>query len=327
MSLKNTQDLLRRYNEGNPYTRTSSISSTANQNAKRFGTWSYANTYDALYEKYSQNRNFNMEMWHQAIKLGEQDQYLAFLEQNKDSVLSKQFYDPQYYDYEAMMLEMYKPFANAANKEERFTEIYDPVSQKWTEESLGEMSDQQYIQYQLDQTRQIRAAEITRDLEQWRKDQLGFWRQLGHDVLATGAEFGEGLLSGLTGIIDFVAAVGTGGVLPYAMNNFEGNYLDAFVDYFGENGLTAAEKHTARAALDEYERTHTHFRDIDGNMTGIASHYLHHAATLVRIRSVLDTVNGFFYRIHCSIVADGIVGGCNIVINCGRNTYAGNAGV
>lgn len=272
MSLKNTQDLLRQYNEGNPYTRTSSISPTANQNAKRFGTWSYANTYDALYEKYSQNRNFNMEMWHQAIKLGEQDQYLAFLEQNKDSVLSKQFYDPQYYDYEAMMLEMYKPFANAANKEERFTEIYDPVSQKWTEESLGEMSDQQYIQYQLDQTRQIRAAEITRDLEQWRKDQLGFWGQLGHDVLATRAEFGEGLLSGLTGIIDFVAAVGTGGVLPYAMNDFEGNYLDAFVDYFGENGLTAAEKHTVRAALDEYERTHTHFRDIDGNMTGVGKY-------------------------------------------------------
>lgn len=272
MSLKNTQDLLWRYNEGNPYARTSSISPTANQNAKRFGTWSYANTYDALYEKYSQNRNFNMEMWHQAIKLGEQDQYLAFLEQNKDSVLSEQFYDPQYYDYEAMMLEMYKPLANAANKEERFTEIYDPVSQRWTEESLGEMSDQQYIQYQLDQTRQIRAAEITRDLEQWRKDQLGFWGQLGHDVLATGAEFGEGLLSGLTGIIDFVAAVGTGGALPYAMNDFEGNYLDAFVDYFGENGLTAAEKRTVRAALDEYERTHTHFRDIDGNMTGIGKY-------------------------------------------------------
>ena len=272
MSLVIAQDLLRQYNKKSPYTRTQPIDSTADQSTKKFGTWSYANMYDALYEKYSQNKNFNVNMWHQAIKLGEQDQYLAFLEQNKDNTLSEQFYDPQYYDYEAMMLEMYKPFADATNLEERFTEVYDPASQKWVEESLGEMSDQQYIQYQLNQTREARAAEITKDLEQWRKDQLGWWGQFGHDVLATLAEFGEGLLSGLTGIIDFVAAVGTGGLLPYAMNGFEGNYLDAFVDYFGENGLTAAEKRSVRAALDEYERTHTHFRDIDGNMTGVGKY-------------------------------------------------------
>ena len=272
MSLAIAQSLLQQYNKKSPYTRTQPINSTADQSSKKFGTWSYANMYDALYEKYSQNKNFNVNMWHQAIKLGEQDQYLAFLEQNKDNTLSEQFYDPQYYDYEAMMLEMYRPFADATNKEERFTESYDYTTQKWVETSLGEMSDQEYIQYQLNQTREARAAEITKDLEQWRKDQLGWWGQFGHDVLATLAEFGEGLLSGLTGIIDFVAAVGTGGLLPYAMNGFEGNYLDAFVDYFGENGLTAAEKRSVRAALDEYERTHTHFRDIDGNMTGVGKY-------------------------------------------------------
>jgi hypothetical protein len=228
--------------------------------------------YDALYDKYSQNKNFNVNMWHQAIKLGEQDQYLAFLEQSKDSTLSKEFYDPQYYNYESMMLELYKPFADATNKEERVHQVFNQATQSWVEESLGEMSDQEYIQYQLNQSYAVRSAEITRDLEQWRKDQLGWWGQFGNDIVATIGEFGEGLLSGLTGIVDFVAAVGTLGALPYAMEGFEGNYLDAFVDYFGENGLTALEKQTLRAALDEYERTHTHFRDIDGNMTGVGKY-------------------------------------------------------
>lgn len=271
MSMQAAASLLQQYNKKSPYKR-NVIDSKADQSNKKFGTWSYANTYDALYEKYSLNKNFDVNMWHDAIKLGEQDQYLAFLEQNKDNTLSKQFYDPQYYDYEAMMMEMYLPFADNTKLEKYTQDVYDPASGKWVTEDLGEMTQRQYYEYLLSNTRTAQEQQITKDLEQWRKDQLGWWGQFGHDVLATLSEFGEGLLSGLTGIIDFVAAVGTGGLLPYAMNGFEGNYLDAFVDYFGENGLTAAEKRTVRAALDEYERTHTHFRDIDGNMTGVGKY-------------------------------------------------------
>lgn len=271
MSMQAAASLLQQYNKKSPYKR-NVIDSKADQSNKKFGTWSYANMYDALYEKYSLNKNFDVNMWHDAIKLGEQDQYLAFLEQNKDNTLSKQFYDPQYYDYEAMMMEMYLPFADNTKLEKYTQDVYDPASGKWVTEDLGEMTQRQYYEYLLSNTRTAQEQQITKDLEQWRKDQLGWWGQFGHDVLATLSEFGEGLLSGLTGIIDFVAAVGTGGLLPYAMNGFEGNYLDAFVDYFGENGLTAAEKRTVRAALDEYERTHTHFRDIDGNMTGVGKY-------------------------------------------------------
>lgn len=270
MSLLYAENLLRQYNKN-----TNAINTTAdnvNRGGQRFFTESYLNKYDALYNRYKDNKNFNIQMWHQAFKNGDQDTYLAFLEQNKDTELSTQFYDPMYYDYESMMLELYKPFANATNEEERKTQVFDQVKGKWVEEGLGKMSDQAYIQYQLNQAREARAAEITKDLEQWRKDQLGWWGQFGNDVAATFTEFGEGLLSALAGIIDVVAAVGTGGLLPYAMNGFEGNYLDAFVDYFGENGLTAAEKRSVRAALDEYERTHTHFRDIDGNMTGVGKY-------------------------------------------------------
>lgn len=271
MSMQAAASLLQQYNKKSPYKR-NVIDSKADQSNKKFGTWSYANMYDALYEKYSLNKNFNVNMWHDAIKLGEQDQYLAFLEQNKDNTLSKQFYDPQYYDYEAMMMEMYLPFADNTKLEKYTQDVYDPASGKWVTEDLGEMTQRQYYEYLLSNTRTAQEQQITKDLEQWRKDQLGWWGQFGHDTLATLSEFGEGLLSGLAGIIDFVAAVGTGGLLPYAMNGFEGNYLDAFVDYFGENGLTAAEKRTVRTALDEYERTHTHFRDIDGNMTGVGKY-------------------------------------------------------
>ena len=273
MSLIIAQDLLRQYNKKSPYNTTSSIDSTADQSNRKFGTWSYANMYDALYDKYSQNKNFNMNMWQQAVKLGEQDQYLAFLEQNKDNTLSDQFYDPQYYDYESMMMEMFLPFADNTKVEKYTQDVFDQATGKWVTEDIGEMTQRQYYQYLLSNVREARAAEIERDIEQSRKDQLGFLKQLGGDINATLGEFAEGLLSGLVGIVDFVAAVGTGGLLPYAMNDFEGNYLDAFVDYFGENGLTAAEKRSVRAALDEYERTHTHFRDIDGNITGVGKYF------------------------------------------------------
>ena len=264
--------LLEQYNKNNPYRKIASAAPTSNTNRQKIGTWSYANMYDALYDKYSRYRNFNANMWHEAIKLGEEDQYLAFLDANKDTVLSDQFYDPQYYDYETMMMELFLPFADASKTEMYTQSVYDPVSGGYVDEEIGELTQRQYYEYLLNNVRTLREQEITRDLEQWRKDQLGFWGQLGHDVLATFGEFGEGLLSGLVGVVDFVAAVGTLGLMPYSMNGNEGNYLDAFVDYFGENGLTAYEKRTARAALDEYERTHTHFRDIDGNITGVGTY-------------------------------------------------------
>lgn len=264
--------LLEQYNKNNPYRKIASTAPASNTNRRKIGTWSYANMYDALYDKYSRYRNFNANMWQEAIKLGEEDQYLAFLDANKDTVLSDQFYDPQYYDYETMMMELFLPFADVSKTEMYTQSVYDPASGDYVDEEIGELTQRQYYEYLLNNVRTLREQEITRDLEQWRKDQLGFWEKLGHDVLATLGEFGEGLLSGLTGVVDFVAAVGTLGLMPYSMNGNEGNYLDAFVDYFGENGLTAYEKRTVRAALDEYERTHTRFRDINGNITGVGTY-------------------------------------------------------
>lgn len=264
MSTSKAISLLREYNKKSPYQRTQSADTQQDQNQKRLGTWSYANSYDALYDKYSRSKNFNINMWQDAIRLGEQDQYLAFLEQNKDNTMSDKFYDPQYYDYEAMMLEMYLPLADNTNAEKYTRDVFDQASGKWVKEDIGEMTERQYYEYLLNNTRIAREEEIIQQIEQQRKDSMHFMEKLGHSAAATFAEFGEGILSALTGILDVFGSVG------YATGAAIGgqDWADAFVEYYGELGLTALEKDTIRAALDEYERTHTYFRDIDGNMTG-----------------------------------------------------------
>lgn len=272
MSITVTADMLKEYNKNSPYNRIEPIDTKADETDK-FGTWSYANMYDALYDKFSSYNNFNINMWREAIQAGEQDQYLSLLEQNKDNTLSQGFYDPAYYDYERMMLELYKPLADNTKKEERFGKEYDIVTNTWVDKSIGEMTEQEFIQYQIQQADLMRAQDIEKELEKSRKEQMRFGEKFGHSIAATLGEFGEGILSSITGALDFIGAVGTGGLIPYATSGFKGNYLDAFVNYFGQESLTAMEKESVRAALDEYERTHTLIRDIDGNMVGVGKYF------------------------------------------------------
>lgn len=264
MSLSTAENLLRQYNKNQNKSQEPIVSSTS-ATKPRFGAFVYANPNDAVYDKYSTDKNFNINMWHQALATGEQDKYISLLEQNKGRLLSPQFYDPQYYDYETMMLELYQPFAPTDDKKTYYKDVYDPGTDEWKQEAIGEMNSSEYIQYQLDQIREQENAKIHKQLEQWRKDQMGWLQGLGRDALATGMELGEGILTAATGLIDFVVAPHAAAIID---KKVEGNYLDAFVEYFGSRGLTAFEKQTVRAALDEYERTHTHFKDIDGNVTG-----------------------------------------------------------
>lgn len=274
MSLNKAAGLLQQYNKKSPYKGPTYINTTAANTGNKIGTLSYANMYDALYNKFSSYKNFNIDMWRDALKLGEQDQYLAFLERNKDTTLSNEFYDPQYYDYETMMLEMYLPFANKTNIDEpRTTETFDPATNEWVEQEIGKMSDYDYIQYQLTNARQLKNEQISTALIAERKAQMSWIKTFGHDLAAAAGEFGEGALSGLTGILDFVIAIGSAGIIPFLADGGESNYLDAFVNYFGENGLTALEKDTVRAALDNYERNYTHFRDASGNITGVGTYF------------------------------------------------------
>lgn len=269
MSLNDAASLLRQYNKKSPYTRTQPIDTKADE-IQKFGTWSYANMYDALYNKFSQYKNFNMNMWQDALRLNEQDQYLAFLEQNKDAQLSDQFYDPEYYDYESMMLEMYLPFANRANIDEmRTTEVFDPVSGDWIQQEIGAMSDYDYIKYQIDSARKLKQEEIKLAIEDEHKKEMSWIETVGHDALATLYEIGEGALGALTTFMDVF-----GGISYATLSSTidDENWFDAYVKYFAEEGITAAEQEGIRARLDEYERTHTHFRDINGNITGAGTY-------------------------------------------------------
>lgn len=270
MSLQKAEALVRQYNKDLYQNKATAISDDKKSN-RISGTWSYMNMYDALYDKYSQNKNFNINMWRDAIKLGEQDNYFTLLEQNKDNTLSSQFYDDEYYDYESMMMELYLPLADNTKLEKYTQDVFNNATGKWETQDLGEMTQRQYFQYLLDNDRAIKAQEIQRQIEQDKKDAMDFWETIGSDALATLGELGEGILTSLTGLIDVVGGLG---YATYKGIEAGDGWTDFFIEYFGEVGLTQYEKETVRAALDEYERTKTHFRDIDGNITGVGKYFV-----------------------------------------------------
>ena len=266
MSTQSVSALIQQYNKNTPYGKR--LRGVPTSTGVKLGTASYANKYDILYQKYSQDENFNLRMWRDAIESGDQDQYLTFLEQNKGRRLSDEFYDPQYYDYETMMLEMYLPLADTEKTEKYTQDYFDAERGAWRTNDLGEMTQRQYYEYLLSNSRATRAQDIQHEIEQWNKEQLGGWQYL-HDVGATLGELGEGILTTLTGVFDVVGGLG---YASYAGVFDNQNWGDAFVNYFGELGLTAQEKRTLRVALDEYERLNTHFRDIDGNVTDVGKY-------------------------------------------------------
>lgn len=260
MSLIFAADLLRKYNKD--------LKTPQEEKTPQIGAWSYGNMYDALYDRFSQNKNFNMNLWHDSIKAGEQDTYLAFLEQNKNNTMGKEFYDPQYYDYENMILELSLPVIKDTNKEERFAEVWDARTQSYVEEKIGDMSDREYVKYQLNQIKDIRTSEIKLELEKNRKESMGWLALTANAIGAILPELGEGVLSGLAGIIDVLPAF----VYASIASNEESNWLDTYVDYYGEKGLTALEKKYVRGALDEWERTSTYIKDINGNFTPVGKY-------------------------------------------------------
>lgn len=264
-----TESLLRKYNK---HLQPTAKTETDDENKKKFVTPSYVNTYDALYDAYSKDPNFNMNMWQNAIQLGEQDRYIALLDGNKDKQLSAQFYDPEYYDYEAMMLELSLPYADNEKKAMRYQDVFNNVSGEWEEVEIGEMTDNEYYRHLLNENRTTQSEQITKSLEQWHKEQLTTMQKFWSGVGATAGELGEGLLTGLTGIIDLVVSPFAASGMAWSDGVGGQNWLDAFVDYFGEHSLTALEKKTVRAALDEYERLNTTFRDIDGNLTTLGKY-------------------------------------------------------
>lgn len=271
MAMSTAANMLRRYNQKDEK---EIIGQQADGTKRGLASWSYTNPYDALYDTYKNDKNFNTQLWHDAVSRGEQDNYLAFLEKNKGTDMSTEFYDPEYYDYESMMLELYLPFANKENTDEMRTHnVFDQVNHKWVEEDIGKMSDYDYLQYQIKEARALKNAQIQRQLDQDHKEEQGFLKNLWTHTAATGMEVGEGIVSALAGLGDLFGALGyasarnIGDAIRGENTDDVWSWGDYFVEYYGK-GLLASEKEVLRAQLDEYERTHTYFRDVDGNITG-----------------------------------------------------------
>mgnify|MGYP003301710797 CR=1 FL=1 len=233
---------------------------------------SYANPYDKAYDLFKNTQNFKNDMWNTSVRNGDINLYLTLLDNTKAIKFRDEFYNPQYYDYDTMMLDMAKEnYDNTeASLKQRDIESYDlPNGNKVvTQKTEQEYTDKQWAEIQLNQLYDIRRKEIEREVEQARKDNMSWLEKTGHTILATGLELGEGIVTGITGFADYIAAN------FYAMYKgvAEGqNFADAFTEYFGK-GLTALEKDTLRKSLDEYEAKYSYIRNIDGSYTDVGKY-------------------------------------------------------
>lgn len=263
MSTINVEALLRQYNK-DLYKRNDEFADTEVSATPKLASGSYASPIEFMLDKYRSDTNFDPSMFNEATKLGEEETYLSLVAKNEGQQLSEQFYDPKYRSYESAILELYKGLADNENKEEQFIEEFDPTTGEWNEVSIGEMTERERIQYDLDQAYAVRDAEITKQLEQYRKETMTFLEKAGSHTAAVGLELTEGVTTALAGILDFGF-----GFLAATAAGIEGdNVLDAYVNYFGTEGLMAMNKQYFRTAIDEYERKYTTFRTIDGEITG-----------------------------------------------------------
>lgn len=230
------------------------------------GTWSYTNIYDKLINDISGDKNFNIDMLQKSILSGAQDTYISLIQKNAGKDLDWHFYDDRYYDYNTAMLELYKSEADDTNLIDRVVQQLNPQTGQYEEVSLGKMSDRDYIQYQLDNAYAIRDLQIEQEIKRQERENMTTGEKVGHTIGAALAEFGEGVLSALTGLLDFIAA-------PFAAfaGMAEGkSWGDAYVDYYAEDGLTAMEKETVRAEMDKWLVEKTLFYDDNGNPTWAA---------------------------------------------------------
>lgn len=239
---------------------------------------SYANPYDRAYDFFKNTQNFKNDMWNTSVRNGDINLYLTLLDNTKAIKFRDEFYNPQYYDYDTMMLDMAKEnYDNTeASLSQRETISYDESGKEIKTKTEQEYTDKQWAEIQLNQLYDIRRKEIEREVEQARKDNMSWLEKTGHTILGTIGELGEGVLTGITGFADYIAAN------FYAMYKgvAEGqNFADAFTEYFGK-GLTALEKDTLRKSLDEYEAKYSYIRNIDGSYTDVGK-YLGGAANSI----------------------------------------------
>lgn len=230
----------------------------------------YGNPFEVLYNQMKTNKNFSAKMYEESLKEGTPDAYLSLLSENKDNTLSSQFYNNEYFDYYTNLTELMLQSADKTNSIDRKITVIDPYTGEEFEESIGAMSDYDWYNYQIAQSREAKAQEIIRERERLHKENMSGWDKFWNTMHAGLQEFGEGFASASAGLLDFLWVWAASGV-DAAIEGEE--WADKYVEWMGSKSLTALEKQTLRTAIDEYERLNTWIKDIDGNATTIGGWY------------------------------------------------------
>lgn len=234
---------------------------------------SYANPYEEAYSRARYNRNFNQNMWEQAVLKGEQDKYLGLLRATDEMDMDAEFYDPRYYDYETNILKLYAAGQADDKIIEEHAELKENADyQKYVNEVYGlnapsaikegQLTEKQYLSYILEQDRQARSLELAYLNEKARKEAMTGWSKWWTGFWALNLNIGEGAVRGLAAALD--SMVGLGVATAQAIGDKK-NWFDAYAEYF-DKGLLAEESKLG-TALAEYESRYTNFRTLDGELT------------------------------------------------------------
>lgn len=234
---------------------------------------SYVNPYEEAYSRARYNRNFNQNMWEQAVLKGEQDKYLGLLRATDEMDMDAEFYDPRYYDYETNILKLYAAGQADDKIIEEHAELKENADyQKYVNEVYGlnapsaikegQLTEKQYLSYILEQDRQARSLELAYLNEKARKEAMTGWSKWWSGFWALNLNIGEGAVRGLAAALD--SMVGLGAATTQAVGDKK-NWFDAYAEYF-DKGLLAEESKLG-IALAEYESRYTNFRTLDGELT------------------------------------------------------------
>lgn len=269
----------------------------------------YGTSTEMLKDMFSGTKNYDDTMFAEAAKRGEAQQYLALLAENEDVQLSDEFYDTAYYDYETNLGELSLSLVDDTDKTlaDRTTMVFDPTTGEYVEQSIGKMTDKQYLEYQLNQARQYRSQEIQFDLEKYRKESMDGWDKFLNSAGQVLAEAGEGLVGGVVNILDLVGALGYSvyqGVTHASGNVFE----NSFVEYYRNIGISSKYEPAIQATLGEWERKYGWIKNIDGSSTSVGG--------------VLASIANSFGQMLPGIFVGALTGGASIPIMAGGKAVA-----
>lgn len=211
------------------------------------------NPYEKAYEELKNDANFSSTSWETAKRRNQLNQYVGALYTAKEKGVAIEP-TPYGYDYDMSKLsnELYSD--KEVLKPREFTKIVvDDTGKEKEELEVVEMSDYEYNNKLLTDYSKYKDDSQKQMLEIEQKEAR---QNFFTTIAATAGEFGLGIVENL----DFIDLINA----PIDALISGKDYKQAVKD-----GILGSLSDSLRASLDEYERTHTSLRDINGNYTTV----------------------------------------------------------